>query len=217
MIGALRPMKYMIEAPTCTVGPSRPIEAPQKRPSIITIILPELTRSETSALRLAGSSIWRAAITCGMPLPCEFGNTVRAEIDGETEAERRDHQRDRRRDRDDPVEDVFGLVGEKRHCDGGAADGEPAEQEDRAADELVHAEPREAEAAEQRAARRRIGGQRTVPGRPWEPSYRGRDRAGQASFAPVVRCHRTNCSPGPPNSRRGRRRCRRSWRRGRSC
>ena len=54
------------------------MEAPQSRPTIMTMILPAATRSETSALRAAGSSIWRAAMTCGMPLPCEFGNTERA-------------------------------------------------------------------------------------------------------------------------------------------
>ena len=31
--GDMRPVAYMSEAPTCTVGPSRPIEAPQRSPS----------------------------------------------------------------------------------------------------------------------------------------------------------------------------------------
>ena len=47
--GALRPMKPMIEAPTCTVGPSRPIEAPQSSPIIMTTILPKDVLSDTSA------------------------------------------------------------------------------------------------------------------------------------------------------------------------
>ena len=72
-----RPIAPMIEAPTWTVGPSRPIEAPQSSPSIITTTLPNATRSETSASRASGSSICRAAMTWGMPLPCELGKTLR--------------------------------------------------------------------------------------------------------------------------------------------
>ena len=67
-----------MDAPTWTVGPSRPIEAPQSRPIIMTMILPNEVFSETSALRSLASSICRAAMTCGMPEPCEFGKTVRA-------------------------------------------------------------------------------------------------------------------------------------------
>ncbi len=71
----MRPMANMIAAPTCTVGPSRPVEAPHNRPKLITTILPKATRSETSRARVAWSSIWSAAMACGMPLPCELGKT----------------------------------------------------------------------------------------------------------------------------------------------
>ena len=70
-----RPNAAMIAAPTWTVGPSRPVEAPQTRPSVMTRILPNAVLRETRALRIAGSSVWRAAITWGIPEPCEFGNT----------------------------------------------------------------------------------------------------------------------------------------------
>ena len=49
--GDMRPVAYMSEAPTCTVGPSRPIEAPQRRPSAVRMILPMAILSETKAAR----------------------------------------------------------------------------------------------------------------------------------------------------------------------
>jgi hypothetical protein len=59
----------MIEAPTCTLGPSRPVDAPMSRPVSVSTILPTAMRSETSFLRSSGSMSLRAAIACGMPLP----------------------------------------------------------------------------------------------------------------------------------------------------
>ena len=68
----MRPIANMMEAPTCTVGPSRPIEAPHNSPSRVRRILPTAMRMETSLPRAAWSLSWRAAMACGMPLPCEF-------------------------------------------------------------------------------------------------------------------------------------------------
>ncbi len=67
----------MIDAPTCTVGPSRPMEAPQNRPTTVSRILPAASRSESRRLRSASSRRCRAAIACGMPLPCAPGNSTR--------------------------------------------------------------------------------------------------------------------------------------------
>jgi hypothetical protein len=53
--GASRPSANMIEAPICTVGPWRPLEAPQSRPSVNTTILPKAMRIETSERRNASS------------------------------------------------------------------------------------------------------------------------------------------------------------------
>ncbi len=76
-LGEMRPAANMMLAPTCTVGPSRPIEAPHNRPASSRITLPIATRSETSAMRPAPSGSWRAAIACGMPLPPELGKNRR--------------------------------------------------------------------------------------------------------------------------------------------
>ena len=53
----------MIEAPTCTVGPSRPIEAPLRSPISVSKTLPKLTRNESTREIFARSVICSAAIT----------------------------------------------------------------------------------------------------------------------------------------------------------
>ena len=53
----------------CTVGPSRPMEAPHSRPSSNSSILPTAMRSDSRMPRLSCSVISSAAMDCGMPLP----------------------------------------------------------------------------------------------------------------------------------------------------
>jgi len=60
---------YITLAPTCTVGPSRPTEAPPSNDSVVKASLPADTPSERLSRRNVGVGISRAAITCGMPLP----------------------------------------------------------------------------------------------------------------------------------------------------
>ena len=62
--------EYISAAPTCTVGPSRPIEAPVSSPVSVSRTLPAATRSDNSSRRCAGDGSLSAAIVCGMPLPC---------------------------------------------------------------------------------------------------------------------------------------------------
>ena len=63
----------IVAAPNCTVGPSRPTEAPPHRASRVSSILAEEARRETSA-REARPRGWRlAAMTCGMPDPRASG------------------------------------------------------------------------------------------------------------------------------------------------
>ena len=69
------PSACMMEAPTWTVGPSRPIEAPDARPSSVSKTLPTAMRSDSTRSTMAGSCICRAAMVCGMPLPWAPGNT----------------------------------------------------------------------------------------------------------------------------------------------
>ena len=64
------------EAPTCTVGPSRPIDAPDARPTTVSRILPTTSFSDRMWLRSASSRSTRAAMACGMPLPCDPGNQL---------------------------------------------------------------------------------------------------------------------------------------------
>jgi hypothetical protein len=52
-LGDNRPTMNMMEAPTCTDGPSRPTEAPQRRPSRVSRILPAAMRMETRRPRAA--------------------------------------------------------------------------------------------------------------------------------------------------------------------
>ena len=75
--GEMRPAANMMLAPTCTVGPSRPMEAPHSSPASSSTTLPIATRNDTSAARAAPSGSCRAAIACGMPLPPELGKNRR--------------------------------------------------------------------------------------------------------------------------------------------
>ena len=76
--GETRPIANINEAPTCTVGPSRPTEAPQSRPSTVNSTLPTAILTETSRLRAARSGNWRAAMAWGMPLPWLLAKKRRA-------------------------------------------------------------------------------------------------------------------------------------------
>ncbi len=78
----------MREAPTCTVGPSRPMEAPESRPSSVSKTLPAAMRSERTRATMAGSWMCIEAMTWGMPLPWAPGNTRMGQQDGEDEAGR---------------------------------------------------------------------------------------------------------------------------------
>lgn len=61
-------------APTCTVGPSRPIDRPASSPPETSPILCSARAGETSHFRCAGvTSSSAARITCGMPEPNEPG------------------------------------------------------------------------------------------------------------------------------------------------
>ena len=68
----------MNAAPTCTVGPSRPTEAPQNRPMTVRMIFPSTIFTDSKRCRSALCASCRAAIACGMPLPWEPGKNSRA-------------------------------------------------------------------------------------------------------------------------------------------
>ncbi len=71
-LGRKRWKKCMIEAATCTDGPSRPAEKPPVSASAPRPILPKAIRSETSLSTLFPClASFVAAITWGMPLPWE--------------------------------------------------------------------------------------------------------------------------------------------------
>ncbi len=107
----------MIEPPTWTVGPSRPVEAPHSRPAVITTILPSATRSDTSGARAAWSGSRSAAITCGMPLPCELGNTLMASNTARPNPSGRDHKRQVGRDVEQTAKGSLGVIREPGHQD----------------------------------------------------------------------------------------------------
>ena len=67
----------MMAAPICTVGPSRPIEAPHARPSSVSATLPAAMRRDSTRATAFWSVMCSAAMVCGMPLPCAPGNTRR--------------------------------------------------------------------------------------------------------------------------------------------
>lgn len=68
-------------APTCTVGPSRPIDRPASMPALVSATLCSASRSDTRAEARAGAmSSCRAAITCGMPEPAASGAKRRVHI-----------------------------------------------------------------------------------------------------------------------------------------
>ena len=64
----------MMPAPTCTVGPSRPIESPASNPPDTSSTLCTDTRSDTNQERCAVSRSSSSARTpCGMPEPMVLG------------------------------------------------------------------------------------------------------------------------------------------------
>jgi len=70
-----RAVASMMPAPICTVGPSRPTDAPQTRPRTVRTILVTQTRVPRSRPRPWAERISLAAIACGMPLPPAAGAT----------------------------------------------------------------------------------------------------------------------------------------------
>ncbi len=71
--GSVKPKRRPTEssrlAPTCTVGPSRPTEAPPPIASTVSPILASAMRTDSSPARQAPSVLESAALTCGMPEP----------------------------------------------------------------------------------------------------------------------------------------------------
>lgn len=64
-----RPNRYIRLAPTCTVGPSRPTDAPPSSDNDVSSSLPAETAGERLVFRNGSSGLSNAAMTCGMPLP----------------------------------------------------------------------------------------------------------------------------------------------------
>ena len=92
----------MTDAPTCTVGPSRPIEAPLTSPTKVSNIFPPSAAVTTDRARWASSVRWRAAMACGMPLPCAPGKTIRVTQAQRIKPNRRQRQRDPGRNKNGP-------------------------------------------------------------------------------------------------------------------
>ncbi|MCY1396190.1 hypothetical protein D9M71_111510 [compost metagenome] len=67
-----RPKEYISAAPICTVGPSRPADAPTSSASRVRTSLPTAMRSDSRALRVWLLLCCKATMTCGMPLPRVF-------------------------------------------------------------------------------------------------------------------------------------------------
>ena len=88
-----RPSACMIAAPTCTVGPSRPIEAPQARPSSVSSTLPIADAQRQHRVDRLAVAQCSAAIICGMPLPCAPGKTAAGQPDRQRQPGRRQQQR----------------------------------------------------------------------------------------------------------------------------
>lgn len=63
----------MTAAPTCTDGPSRPIEAPASMPKKASGIFHSTCASDTRLRWLGPGGSDRAPMTCGMPLPAALG------------------------------------------------------------------------------------------------------------------------------------------------
>ena len=139
----------MVEAPTCTVGPSRPAEAPHTRPSSSRTILPTAMRSETRRARAGRSSILWAAITCGMPLPWAPGKKPRVSQAASAKPPGAEHEGRPGPAAHHEVEQRLRPIGQFRHGDRKRADREPADQEQ------AHAA---ASAATRSGARARGGG-----------------------------------------------------------
>ena len=67
----------MMVAEICTVGPSRPIDAPQARPTTVSSTLPTAMRTDSVRSTSTLLVMCKDAITCGMPLPWAPGKMVR--------------------------------------------------------------------------------------------------------------------------------------------
>ncbi len=61
----------------CTVGPSRPTDAPHNSMASVARNFAAAVRSETSAPSVVLSGLWLAAMTCGMPDPRAAGKVRR--------------------------------------------------------------------------------------------------------------------------------------------
>lgn len=64
-----RPNVYISAAPTCTVGPSRPTEAPQRSARAVINIFAAAIGKARAVLRKRLDGLCKVAITCGIPLP----------------------------------------------------------------------------------------------------------------------------------------------------
>ena len=65
----------MIDAPTWTVGPSRPTDAPVASASKVKATLPTAMRSDSSRSRALPVGSDSVAMVWGIPLPCAPANT----------------------------------------------------------------------------------------------------------------------------------------------
>ncbi len=125
-----RPTAWRIEAPTCTVGPSRPAEAPTRRASRVSAILPKPMRSESRLARAVSSE------SCARRDRLRDAAALRAreeaprERDGEREAGRRGDERDIGRDGEQPAERRLRIIRADGEADGDDADRDPAGPED---------------------------------------------------------------------------------------
>ncbi|MGY3690804.1 hypothetical protein ACVIGA_000884 [Bradyrhizobium sp. USDA 3240] len=119
----------MIDAPICTVGPSRPTDAPHSRPNNVSRILPAAMRSET---RLSRGLVGQMA--CGDGLRdaaslCVLEEAVGQE-DGQREACGRHHQRGVAEMRHQCGEGDLRQIRELCERDGRRTDRDAAQQED---------------------------------------------------------------------------------------
>ena len=138
--GDSRPSANIIEAPTCTVGPSRPIEAPTSRPASVSPIFPtpmrkrhQLARAPPAPQLACGDRLRNAAaFGIGEQPPSGPGES--------SETERR-HQRRSERPSVQAVEACCARAGADRHDDAGQADHTTAEQEDQPLAPAQHLQP----------------------------------------------------------------------------
>ena len=84
-------------------------------------------------MRVGPSGNSRAAITCGMPLPCEFGKNLQRQEDDRAEAERRQHERKYSAIGRAGDGIVLRAIGQRRHEDRRRTDKQTANEKERPA------------------------------------------------------------------------------------